>query len=72
MKTKIEMNASEALYGFAGWLTGRDKPVTAGANHDCAIWAELVEQFIKANDLTPVRDDVWPDNLHHPKSQVEE
>ncbi len=61
------MNASEALFGFAGWLTSRDEEVTASSRHDAAVWAELVGEFIQHNDLPPVRHDVWPDNMKaHP------
>lgn len=67
MDSVVEMNASEALYGFAGWLTTRKQSVVAGAEHNAACWAELVDEFIKNNDLSPVRDDIWPDNMNtHP------
>ena len=67
MIVENEMNAAEALYGFAAWLTTRDEKVVASSVHDSSIWADLVDRFIKHNNLSPVRDDVWPDNLKiHP------
>lgn len=33
---------SEALFGFAGWLTSRDEVVTLSSRHDAAIAAQLV------------------------------
>ena len=50
-----EMNAAEALYGFAGWLTSRDGTLQIGSSHDAAIMAELVEEFCKTNKLTDPR-----------------
>jgi len=60
--------ASEALYGFAGWLTTRDEEVTASAHHDAAIWAELVVIFIEENKLEQPRDG-WENNLIHPSDE---
>lgn len=62
---KDEMNASEAVYGFAAWLTTRKEVTTMGANNDCALVAELVAEFIKVNELPKVRDG-WEENLTHP------
>lgn len=61
------LTASEALYGFAGWLTSRDKAVTASARHDAAVWATLVQEFCDANGLEPPRES-WEHNLVHPPS----
>ena len=67
MEVMTEMNAAEALYGFVGWITTREKEVTAGSKHNCVVWAELVDEFIKHNELQSVRDDVWPSNMKtHP------
>lgn len=44
---KESLSPSEALYGFGGWLTTRDKPVTIGAKHNAGIVAELIDEFIK-------------------------
>ncbi|MEA3523316.1 MAG: hypothetical protein U9R50_10095, partial [Campylobacterota bacterium] len=63
-----KMIASEALYGFAGWLTSRDCEVTASSHHDAAIWAELVGAFIEENKLVQPRDG-WEHNLTHPSGE---
>lgn len=60
------VNASEALYGFIGWLTTRAEAVTFSANHDAALAADLVYMYIQTNKLEDVRDDVFPNNLKHP------
>ena len=61
------LTASEALFGFAGWLTTRDEAVTASSKHDAGIWASLVSQFCEVNNLDTPRDG-WDENLTHPKS----
>lgn len=62
-----KMNVTEALYGFMGWLTCRDEPLTLSAGHDAARPAELVREFLKANCIDePISED-WPKNLIHPK-----
>jgi hypothetical protein len=62
------LNSSEAVYGFAAWLTCRDKKTVISASDDSAIIAELVDQFCKANSLPDVSED-WPNNLIHPKDE---
>lgn len=64
-ETKQKLAPSEALYGFAGWITTREDTVIASASHDAAIWAELVDAFIKENKLDQPRDG-WENNLIHP------
>lgn len=46
---------SEALYGFAAWLTALKEPVTMGASHPAGIVAQLVDEFCKANQLMDPR-----------------
>jgi len=65
---KQELTASEALYGFAGWLTTREEAVTASAHHDATIWAELAVTFIKENKLDSPREG-WENNLIHPSGE---
>lgn len=55
----ITLNASEALYGFCGWLTSR-KEVTPAMS-------ERIVAFCDANNLPPLRDG-WLDILKHPKA----
>lgn len=52
-----KLNASEALFGFMGWLTCLEESVTFGAVHDASKAAELVDQYCKAHDLEPPRKD---------------
>jgi hypothetical protein len=60
------ITATEAIYGFASWLTCRKEAVTFSHEHDAAPAAELVDQYVKANGLPPVRNDVYPGNLTPP------
>ena len=65
---KSEMTASEALYGFMGWLTSREAVTPElSAKHNAAIAAELVDEFCKANELRDPRDG-WEKTLKHPSS----
>ena len=61
-----KITASEAVYGFAAWLTTRDEPVTFGSSHDSAGPAELVKQYTEHNGMEPPRDGIWPDNVSMP------
>jgi hypothetical protein len=60
------LTASEALYGFVGWITTRQQVVTAGGSEDCAPWVDLIQEFIVENDLSQPRAD-WPIGLRMPK-----
>lgn len=60
---------AEALYGFAGWITCFEESVTAGARNDSAIWAHLVNEFCKTNNLSAPRMDVYPDNFTMPTTR---
>ena len=59
---KDTLNPSEAVYGFAAWLTTREDETVMGASNDCAPIAEKVKQFCEANNLPDVSDQ-WPHNL---------
>ena len=63
-----KLTPSEALYGFAGWITTREEKITASAYHDASVWAELVNTFIKENNLDEPRDG-WENNLIHPSGE---
>ena len=67
---KGKLSASEAVYGFAAYLTCRDSPITASAKHDAAPMADLVAAFIQSNKLDDPRDN-FADNLTHPKNATE-
>ena len=62
-----ELTATEALNSFIGWLTCRDEVVKIGASEDCAVWAELIDKFSRANNLSEPRS-IWPGNTNIPDS----
>lgn len=60
------LSPSEAVYGFAGWLTTRDDVVTMSGHDDAAIVAELVDEYVKKQNLDEPRyeeDWDWSDDL---------
>ncbi len=59
--------ASEALYGFAGWLASRSERTVLSSSDDAgiAVAVELVVEFCEANHLAEPREG-WHDNLVHP------
>lgn len=63
-----KLTASEAVYGFCGWLTSRDEETVMSSRCDASKIAELVEQFCEENGLGAPRDN-WTDNLIHPSGQ---
>ncbi len=50
------LTPSEALFGFAGWITTRKEQVVASSKDDAAVWARLIDEFCKANKLPEPRD----------------
>ena len=66
-----ELTASEAVYGFASWLTCRNKSITIGATEECSPVADLVARFVVENNLTLPRES-WVDNLKHPPATIED
>jgi len=63
-----KLNASEAVYGFAGWLTTRAEKTVMSATDDAAPIADLVAEFCKTNDLEEPTEN-WPKNLIHPSGE---
>jgi len=59
------LTASEALFGFVGWITTREEAVTASFTHNAAVWADLVREYCRANDLAEPREN-WHANLSYP------
>ena len=57
----------EALFGFIGWLTTRDEPITMSANHDAAKPTDLVVEWMRENDIEMPREGVFANNIKHPK-----
>ena len=51
-----QVSPSEALYGFAAWLTCRDEVIVGGANNNCSPWADAVSDFCKSQEFTEPRD----------------
>ena len=62
------LNASEAVFGFCGWLTKRNKKTVMSNTDDAAVIANLAGDFCEANKLPKIRDH-WHKNLIHPKEQ---
>lgn len=60
-----EMNASEAVYGFAAWLSSREEREVFSCKHDSARVSYLVKKFCETNELPPVSK-IWPKNLMFP------
>ena len=61
-KRQAELSPSEAVFGFAGWLTTRDNPVTMGSTNECGQVAELVGKFVDQQKLEDPRDH-WEKDL---------
>jgi len=64
------LTASEALFGFAGWLTTRDERTVMSHTDECGQIAELVIRFCDTNELPSPRDG-WEKKLSHPIDRVE-
>jgi hypothetical protein len=61
-----KISASEALFGFCGWLTTSNEKTVMSATDDAAIVADLIKEFMDANDIPNTRK-CFPDNVVHPK-----
>lgn len=59
------LSASEALYGFCGWLTTRPERTIMSSSDNATPVAALIEEFCKANNLEKPRER-WASNLVHP------
>jgi len=60
--------ASEAIYGFCGWLTTRKEKTVMSSSSDCAIIADLVKEFCEVNKLSEPSEK-WHENLIHPDGE---
>jgi hypothetical protein len=60
------MNASEAVYGFAAWLTTRKEKTVMSSADNAAPIADLIKLFCETNNLPEVTES-WPANLTHPQ-----
>lgn len=61
---KDKLIASEALFGFCGWLTSREEVTRMSAKDECGSIACLVQEFCDENQLKDPRDG-WENNLTH-------
>lgn len=62
---KNKLNASEALFGFCGWLTTQEDETKMSSSNECADIAQKIKLFIDTNHLPEVRKH-WDKNLKHP------
>lgn len=63
-----KLTASEAIFGFCGWLTTRKEVTKMGSGENCAGIPDLITQFLWENDLDLPRDG-WENNLIHPSGE---
>ena len=66
--SKDRLSASEALYGFMGWLSGREEQVVISSKDDCSPMVRLINEFCEVNDLEAPRHK-WDQNLIHPSGR---
>lgn len=66
LSTEKALSASEALFGFCAWLTGREKRVSFSAHDNAGVAADLITEFCRTNDLKEPRPN-WTKRLTHPK-----
>lgn len=64
---KKQLTSSEAVYGFAAWLTCRNEKLVISAKHNAAPIAELVKEFCEANGLPEPREN-YHRILVHPRA----
>jgi len=65
---KDKLTASEAVFGFAAWLSSSQDSITIGRGHVCDSLAEKVKVFCDENKLEFPRDG-WEANLIHPSGE---
>lgn len=72
----MQLSGSEAVFGFAAWLTTSDefeqvrRNPTYGPTQDAAPWADMVGRFCTINHLSDPREE-WSGLLTHPGSPEE-
>ena len=62
------ISASEALFGFMGWLTTCDETLMIGAQHECAPVADAVKKFCDANNLAEPQAG-WEKHFVYPSNE---
>jgi len=65
---KDTLTGSEALYGFCAWLSTQDEETTMSSRHDSGHIAELIDRFIRCNNLNQPTDD-WTDRYMVPRTK---
>lgn len=70
--TQDKLSASEALFGFVGWLTTRPEETIMSGHHDAGKPADRIGEFMKANQLSEPRDGwqhklVWVEEVEVPR-----
>jgi hypothetical protein len=68
MRMNDKLTASEAIFGFCGWLSGRKEKTIISSSDDMAPIADLVTVFCKENHLQEPRPG-WDNNLIHPSGE---
>lgn len=63
-----KLTASEAVYGFVGWLTKQPDVIKMGAGENCSPVCDAIGVFCKENKLADPRDG-WENNLIHPRGE---
>lgn len=63
---RTPLTASEAVYGFAAWLTCRTEVIKIGASENVSPLPTLVRIFCDANGLAYPTEN-YPHNLIHPR-----
>ena len=63
-----KLSPSEAVFGFAAWLSTSQDSITIGCGHVCDALAEKVKVFCDENNLEYPRDG-WETNLVHPSGE---
>ena len=51
MDNENTLTPSEAIYAFCAWLTTRKETIQMGSFSDCAPVANVINEFMKANNL---------------------
>jgi hypothetical protein len=57
-----KLSGSEAVYGFAGWLTSRKDKTIMSSSDDASVIADLVDEFNKKQELEEPREH-WEEDL---------
>ena len=62
------LTASEAIYGFCGWLTSRKEQTVMSCTDDAGVVAERINEFCLANKLIEPKGD-WNKSIIFPQEE---